>query len=92
MAMFLEEAGIPTVPINTHVFARLARATSSAYGMPTMRNVYVPQPVVGRTPDELRADFDEALSLIPGRHRVNLHAMYGEFGGKKVDRSSAIAP
>ena len=55
MAMFLEEAGIPTVPINTHVFARLARATASAYGMPTMRNVYVPQPVVGRTPDELRA-------------------------------------
>ena len=33
----------------------IARATASAYGMPTMRNVYVPQPVVGRTPDELRA-------------------------------------
>lgn len=40
-----------------------------------------------RTPDELRADLEMALSLIPGRHRVNLHAMYGEFGGKKVDRS-----
>ena len=43
-------------------------------------------PGKARTPDELRADLEEALSLIPGQHRVNLHAMYGEFGGKKVDR------
>jgi L-rhamnose isomerase len=39
-----------------------------------------------RTPDELRADLDMALSLIPGKHRLNLHAFYGEFGGKKVER------
>ncbi len=39
-----------------------------------------------RTPDELRADLDVALSLIPGRHRVNLHAIYGEFGEARVDR------
>ncbi|PYI82371.1 MAG: L-rhamnose isomerase, partial [Verrucomicrobia bacterium] len=38
------------------------------------------------TPNELRMDLEKALSLIPGKHRVNLHAMYGEFGGKKVDR------
>jgi L-rhamnose isomerase len=43
-------------------------------------------PGQARTPDELRADLEKALSLIPGNHRVNLHAMYGEFGGKKVDR------
>lgn len=43
-------------------------------------------PGKARTPDELRADLEKAFSLIPGRHRVNLHAMYGEFGGKKVDR------
>lgn len=43
-------------------------------------------PGKARTPDELRADLEKALSLIPGQHRVNLHAMYGEFGGKKVDR------
>jgi L-rhamnose isomerase len=35
---------------------------------------------------ELRMDLEKALSLLPGRHRVNLHAMYGEFGGKRVDR------
>jgi len=39
-----------------------------------------------RTADELRADATKALSLIPGRHRFNLHACYGEFGGRKVDR------
>jgi L-rhamnose isomerase len=39
-----------------------------------------------RTPDELRADLMQAYRLIPGRHRLNLHAMYGEFGGKPVDR------
>ncbi len=40
-----------------------------------------------RTPQELRADLDLALSLIPGRHRLNLHAFYGEFGNKRVDRN-----
>lgn len=39
-----------------------------------------------RNPDELRRDMETALSLIPGRHRANLHAIYGEFGGKAVDR------
>ncbi|HMO70959.1 MAG TPA: L-rhamnose isomerase, partial [Paracoccaceae bacterium] len=29
-----------------------------------------------RSPDELRADLDFAFSLIPGRHRLNLHACY----------------
>jgi L-rhamnose isomerase len=44
-----------------------------------------------RTPHELRADLDLALSLIPGTHRLNLHASYGEFGGKAVDRD-AVEP
>ena len=45
-------------------------------------------PGKARTPDELRADLDKVLSLIPGKHRLNLHAMYGEFGGKRVDRDA----
>ena len=64
--MALEEAGVPTVPVNTHVFARLARATALAGGMPTIRNVYVPQPLVGRTPDELRGSV-EGLDLVSKR-------------------------
>src|SRR5437868_4835669 len=55
MALALEQAGIPTVPVSTDRFVRLASATSIAGGMPTMRNVYVPQPVVGRSASELRA-------------------------------------
>jgi L-rhamnose isomerase len=45
-------------------------------------------PGKARTVEELRADMDAALALIPGTHRVNLHAMYGEFGGKRVDRDA----
>jgi L-rhamnose isomerase len=41
-----------------------------------------------RTADELRSDFELALSLIPGKHRMNLHASYAETGGQKVDRDS----
>src|SRR3954454_17040237 len=43
-------------------------------------------PGKARTPDELRADLDKAMSLIPGKHRLNLHASYAEFAGQKVDR------
>jgi L-rhamnose isomerase len=48
-------------------------------------------PGKARTPDELRADLEEALGALPGAKRVNLHASYGEFGGKPVDRD-AIEP
>jgi len=40
-----------------------------------------------RTADELRADLEKALSLLPGRHRLNLHACYAELGGQRVDRT-----
>ena len=45
-------------------------------------------PGKARTADELRRDAAKALSLIPGRHRFNLHASYGEFGGRRVDRDA----
>lgn len=38
------------------------------------------------TPEELRQDLEKALSLIPGKHRVNLHAIYAETNGEIVDR------
>ena len=43
-------------------------------------------PGAARTPEELRGDLEKALSLLPGKHRVNVHAFYGDFGGKFVDR------
>jgi hypothetical protein len=53
--MALEEGGVPSVAIHTHVFARLARASALANGMPRTRQAFVPQPVVDRTPAQLRA-------------------------------------
>jgi len=35
---------------------------------------------------QMRDDLDKVLSLSPGKKRLNLHAIYGEFGGKLVDR------
>lgn len=44
-------------------------------------------PGKARNPEELMADIDKALSLIPGLHRINLHASYAIFeDGDKVDR------
>ena len=48
-------------------------------------------PGKARTPDELRADVEMALSLIPGKHRLNVHSFYAETGGKRVDRNE-LAP
>ena len=40
-----------------------------------------------RTPEELMSDMDKALSLIPGTHRINLHASYAVFeDGEWADR------
>lgn len=44
-------------------------------------------PGKARTMAEVRADIDKAMELIPGEHRVNIHAFYGDFKGEKVDRN-----
>ena len=44
-------------------------------------------PGKARNIEELRADILKAVSLIPGKHRLNIHEIYGEFGDKKVDRN-----
>jgi L-rhamnose isomerase len=44
-------------------------------------------PGKARSLAELRADLDVALKLIPGKNRLNLHAIYGDFGGRKVERN-----
>lgn len=43
-------------------------------------------PGKARNVDELRKDVLKAASFIPGHHRLNIHAIYGDFGGKFVDR------
>ena len=48
-------------------------------------------PGKARTAGELRSDLDQAYRLIPGTHRLNLHAIYAETGGSKVERD-ALGP
>lgn len=45
-------------------------------------------PGKARNAGELRSDLELAFSLIPGKHRLNLHAIYAETGGKKVERDA----
>jgi L-rhamnose isomerase len=44
-----------------------------------------------RNGDEMRADIDTVMKLLPGKQRLNLHAFYAETGDKVVDRDE-IAP
>ncbi|MFQ3588646.1 MAG: L-rhamnose isomerase [Fimbriimonadaceae bacterium] len=48
-------------------------------------------PGKARNADELRADYDQVLRLVPGPHRANLHAIYAETDGRAVDRD-ALGP
>jgi len=43
-------------------------------------------PGKAKTLQQMRDDLDKVMSLLPGRQRLNLHAIYGEFGGMAVDR------
>lgn len=44
-----------------------------------------------RNGEELRTDLQKAMSLIPGKHKINIHAIYAETDGKKVDRDKLTA-
>lgn len=44
-------------------------------------------PGKARTIDHVRQDIDKVMSLLPGKQRLNLHAIYGDFNGVKVDRN-----
>ncbi len=48
-------------------------------------------PGKARTLAELRQDLETALSVLPGKHRLNLHACYADLGGKKVERNALTA-
>ncbi len=87
-------ARLREVPLSLHCWQGddVAGFESSATGLEgSGLQVTGHYPGRARNAEELRADLRQALDLIPGRHRVNLHAMYGEFGAKPVDRD-AIEP
>jgi len=43
-------------------------------------------PGKARTIEQMRQDLDKVISILPGKLRLSLHAIYGEFGGKFTDR------
>lgn len=49
-------------------------------------------PGAARTPDELMQDIDKAFTLIPGKHKVNVHACYGIYEDGKIADRDAIKP
>src|SRR3989304_2436276 len=80
--MKLEAAGVPTVSIHTHVFARLVKAPAQANGMPTVRQVFVPQPIVGKSAAELRACIE---GEDPVHKRPFLHGVLEGLSGGLTD-------
>jgi L-rhamnose isomerase len=85
---------LAAIPISLHCWQgddvggfETAGATLSGGGIQATGNY----PGKARTIPELRADLEKAFSLIPGRHRLNLHASYLDNSGKFVDRD-AIEP
>ena len=80
---------LATIPVSLHCWqgddvAGFESGTKEIGGGLAVTGCY---PGRARTPQELREDIDQAMSLIPGRHRLNLHAFYGEFAGRAVDRN-----
>ena len=49
-------------------------------------------PGAARTPEELMQDIDKAFSLIPGKHKINVHACYGIYEDGKIADRDAIKP
>jgi hypothetical protein len=50
--------GVPTVAMHTDKFDGVVRSVAEVNGMPGLRQVFVPQPIMGKTPAELRAYVD----------------------------------
>ena len=82
---------LQAIPISLHCWqgddvagTEHAGASLSGGGIQTTGNY----PGKARTLAELRSDLDKAFSLIPGKHRLNLHACYADLGGKKLERNA----
>ena len=64
--MAVEADGVPTVAVHTNVFARLARNVARVNGTPTLRQAFVPTPVVGVPAEQLRS-YIEGIDPVSGR-------------------------
>src|SRR5881296_4716633 len=64
--------GVPTVAVHTDKFDRVVRSVASVNGMPGLQQVFVPQPVMGKSARELRAyvDGDDPITGRPVMQEV----------------------
>jgi hypothetical protein len=58
--------GVPTVAMHTDKFDRVVRSVAEVNGMPDLAQVFVPQPIMGKSAHELRAYVD-GVDPITGR-------------------------
>lgn len=84
-------AAVDKIPLSIHCWQgddvggfEREGATLSGGGIQVTGNY----PGKARNPAELRADIEEVIREVPGAKRVNLHASYGEFDGRRVDRDA----
>lgn len=82
-------ATLATIPISLHCWqgddvAGFESAGELGGGLAVTGNY----PGRARNGDELRKDLELVYKLLPGKHRLNLHALYAETSGKKVDRDA----
>src|SRR5262249_40499748 len=89
-----EKYRVPTVAIHTDKFDRVVRSVAAVNGMAALRQVFVPQPVMGKTARELRAYVD-GVDPLPGLPVIP-HALEGlthpfadaDLGPVEFDRSA----
>ena len=64
--------GVPTVMLHTNAFDRIVKSVVRMNGMPRMRSAFVPMPVMGKSPAELRAyvDGNDPLTGLPFMQEV----------------------
>lgn len=77
--------GVPTVAMHTAIFEQVVRSVVRVNGMPHMRQVFVPQPVMGKSPRELRAyvDGNDPLTGRPVMQEV-LEGLTEPFGEEEL--------
>jgi hypothetical protein len=87
--------GVPTVALHTDKFDRVVRSVATVNGMPGLRQVFVPQPIMGKTARELRGYVD-GRDPITGRlvmqevvEGLTRPFDAGEEGPAEFDRTSA---
>ncbi|MFI5267522.1 MAG: UGSC family (seleno)protein [Chloroflexota bacterium] len=80
---------VPTVALHTRMFEAVSKSVARMNGTPRMRQVYVPHPVMGKTPEEMRA-YIEGNDPTTGRPVMQevIEGLTGSLTGDELEGSS----